>query len=228
MAADIQKLVIAIDGPAGVGKTSVGLAVAQKYGLSFLGTGEMYRCLAWKAFKDGVNLADEEAVFNVAAAIEWGFKRQKDGRLEILVNGFAPGAELMQDDVAQAASKTSALPKARAVITKKQIEMGQEGGLVMEGRDIGTVICPQAPVKIYLTAAPQVRAKRRVLQLEAAGKPADYEAILASVIERDERDSNRPIAPLKPAPDALVIDTSYMDIQTEINKIFKVIDAYVL
>lgn len=224
----IGKIVIAIDGPAGVGKSSVGKAIALKYGLSFLSTGEMYRCLGWKALAAGVDLGDEEKVYQIAKNINWSFERQPDSSLKILIDGVYLGDKLLQDEVGQAASKTSALPKARAVITQKQIEMGKQGGLVMEGRDIGTVICPQAPVKIFLTASAQERAKRRVLQLKEAGAAADYDEILASIKARDERDMNRAIAPLKPAPDAICIDTSALSLQEAIDKVLRITADYAL
>jgi len=223
-----SKLVVAIDGPAGVGKSSVGKAVALKYGLSFLSTGEMYRCLGWKALEAGVDLSDEEKVYQIAKNIKWSFEKQPDSSLKILVDGEYLGDKLLLDEVGQAASKTSALPRARAVITQKQIEIGKQGGVVMEGRDIGTVICPQAPVKIFLIASAQERARRRVAQLEQAGDPADYDGILASIRSRDERDMNRAIAPLKPAPDAIVVDTSDLDLQSAINKILGIVAEYAL
>jgi cytidylate kinase len=191
-----------------VGKSSVGRALAAKYGLGFLSTGEMYRCLGWKALSLGLDLNDEERVYLAAKDIKWDFERAPDGGIKVLVDGVYLGDKLLADDVGQAASRTSALAKARAVVMQKQIEIGRAGGLVMEGRDIGTVICPHAPVKIFLTASAEQRARRRVLQLRGKGEEADYEELLSSIRERDGRDSSRAISPLKPAEDAVVIDTS--------------------
>ncbi len=216
-----KKLLIAIDGPAGVGKTSVGKALARHYGLGFLSTGIMYRCLGWKVLKNNVNLQNEEAVFQTAKNIVWGFEKEEDSNLKVLVDGKFLGDTLLSEEVARAASITSALPKARAVITNKQKAMAEEGGLVMEGRDIGTVIAPNAPIKFYLIASAEARANRRVLQLKEKGQEANYEEILKSIISRDERDSSRKTAPLKPAEDAILIDTSTLTLEEVINKVLE-------
>lgn len=217
-----KKLLIAIDGPAGVGKTSVGKALASQYNLGFLSTGIMYRCLGWKALKSGVNLQDEEAVFQVAKNIIWSFEKEADSNLRVLIDGQYVGDALITEEVARAASITSALPKARAVITEKQKEMALEGGLVMEGRDIGTVIAPKAPLKFYLIASAEARAQRRVLQLKEKGQEANFEEILKSIISRDERDSSRKTAPLKPAQDAVIIDTSSLTLEEVIYKVLEI------
>lgn len=218
-----QKITIAIDGTAGVGKSSVGKAVALKYGISFLSTGQMYRCLGWKALKAGINMDDEAAVLKAAKDIVWGFERQSDSSLKVLVDGQYLGDKLQLEEVGRAASKVSAVGPARAVIMQKQIDLGRAGDIVMEGRDIGTAICPEAPVKIYLTANAQARAQRRVKQLKEQGEPADYEDILSSIISRDERDSNRACSPLRPAPDAVIIDTSEMTLNEVIEKVLEVV-----
>lgn len=217
-------MTIAIDGTAGVGKSSVGKAVALKYGLSFLSTGQMYRCLGWKVLTSGIDMNDAEAVTRAAKSIVWGFERQPDSSLKVLIDGQYLGDKLQLEEVGRAASKTSAVPQARAVIMQKQIDLGKKGGIVMEGRDIGTVICPDAPVKIYLTAAPEARAARRVKQLEEQGEKADYESILASIISRDERDTNRAVSPLKPAEDAVIIDTSALNLEQVIDKVLEAVE----
>jgi cytidylate kinase len=187
----------------------------------------MYRCLGWKALQSGVDLNDAGKVYKVAKSINWGFERQSDSGLKVFVDCEYLGDKLLCDEVGQAASKTSAIPPARAVVTQKQKELGKLGGIVMEGRDIGTVICPDAPVKIYLTASAEERAKRRVLQLKAMGASADYAALLASIKARDERDTNRSVAPLKPASDAVVIDTSSLSLEQVINKVMEIVSPYV-
>lgn len=222
MSADKSKITIAIDGTAGVGKSSVGKAVALKYGISFLSTGQMYRCLGWKVLEKGIDLNDEAAVIKAAKEIVWGFERQADSSLKVLIDGQYLGSKLLLEETGRAASKVSAIAQARNIITQKQKDLGRAGGIVMEGRDIGTVICPQAPLKIYLTAAPEARAQRRVKQLEQEGQKADYGEILASIKSRDERDSTRAVAPLKPAQDALIIDTSNMSLE---QVIFRVLEA---
>ena len=221
MIADKSKITIAIDGTAGVGKSSVGKAVALKYGISFLSTGQMYRCLGWKVLDGGIDLNDEASVIKAAKDIVWGFERQADSSLKVLIDGNYLGNKLLSEETGRAASKVSAIPQARSIITQKQKDLGATGGIVMEGRDIGTVICPQAPLKIYLMAAPEARAQRRVKQLEQEGQKADYAEILASIKSRDERDSTRSVAPLKPAKDALIIDTSNMSLEEVISKVLE-------
>ncbi|MDR0645900.1 MAG: (d)CMP kinase [Elusimicrobiota bacterium] len=220
------KPVIAIDGPAGVGKSSVGKAVALRYDLSFLSTGEMYRCLGWKVLDMGINLDDEDKVFEAAKNIKWSFERASDNSLKVFVDGVYLGGKLFSDKVGQAASKASASARARAVVTQKQIEIGRAGAIVMEGRDIGTVICPGAQVKIFLTATAEERAKRRFLQLKQNGKTADYEQLLSSIKARDERDSSRAVAPLKPASDAVIIDTSDMTLRQVTDKVLEISSPY--
>lgn len=221
MIADKSKITIAIDGTAGVGKSSVGKAVALKYGISFLSTGQMYRCLGWKVLENGIDLNDEAAIIKTAKDIVWNFERQSDSSLKVLIDGQYLGNKLLLEETGRAASKVSAVPQARSIITQKQKDLGLAGGIVMEGRDIGTVICPQAPLKIYLIASAEVRAQRRVKQLEQEGQKADYEEILASIKSRDERDSTRAVAPLKPADDALIIDTSNMSLEQVIAKVLE-------
>ena len=216
-----SKITIAIDGTAGVGKSSVGKAVALKYGISFLSTGQMYRCLGWKVLKSGINMDDESAVIKAAKDIVWGFERQSDSSLKVLVDGQYLGDKLQLEEVGRAASKVSAIGPARAIIMQKQIDLGREGNIVMEGRDIGTAICPDAPVKIYLIANAEARAQRRVKQLQEQGEKADYDEILASIISRDARDSNRSCSPLKPAPDAVILDTSAFSLDEVIEKVME-------
>lgn len=221
-----NKLVIAIDGPAGVGKSSVGKAVALKYGLSFLSTGEMYRCLGWKILSLGIDFEDAQKVLQAAQNIKWSFERQSDSSLKVFVDGIYLGDKLHNEEVGRAASKVSANGPARAVVTQKQKDMALEGNIVMEGRDIGTVVAPQAQVKIYLDATAQERAKRRADQLKQKGQPADYDAILSAIIARDDRDKNRSCAPLKPADDAIVIDTSAFTLGEVIDKVMEISSQY--
>jgi cytidylate kinase len=220
--------VITIDGPAGAGKSSVGKAVALKYGYGFFSTGEMYRCLGYKVLSLGIDPCDTGKVLETARNTVWSFRRGQNNVLDVLIDGRYCGDKLLGDEVGQAASKVSAHAAARAVLTLKQKELAARGGVVMEGRDAGTVICPDAAVKIYLDASAQERAKRRLKQLEAAGKKADYDELLASIKSRDERDKNRAVAPLKPAPDALVIDASDLTIERVIDKVLKYAESIII
>ncbi len=218
--------VVAIDGTAGTGKSSVGRAAAQQMGYGFLSTGAMYRALAYEVYAARVNPADEQAVLQVAQNLQFHFERQSDATLKMFVDGEYLGNKLTLDEVAQTASKVSTHARARAVLTEKMRQVGRDGGIILEGRDIGTVVFPDAEVKIYLTAAPQVRAQRRVQQLLAQGAAADYEQILASIKDRDQRDMTRTTAPLKPAADAVQIDTSAMTMPQVIAAVVKEINKY--
>ena len=219
-------LVVAIDGTAGTGKSSVGRAVAEKIGYGFLSTGGLYRALAYKVFANKVDPADAQAVLQTAQAISFAFERQADATLKMLVDGEFLGGKLHLDEVAQTASKVSTNAAARAVLTEKMREIGKDGGIIMEGRDIGTAVFPDAEVKIYLDATAQERANRRVRQLLSKGFEADYEQILVSIQERDLRDRTRAASPLKPAEDAVKIDTSSMTMPQVVDAVLKEINKY--
>lgn len=219
-------LVVSIDGTAGTGKSSVGRAVAQQLGYGFLSTGGMYRALAYKVFAKQVDPSDAQAVLQVAEQIVFRFERQEDATLKMFVDEEYLGNKLHLDEVAQTASKVSTHAQARAVLTEKMREAGLDGGIVMEGRDIGTIVFPDAEVKIYLDASAEERANRRVKQLLAQGNEADYDQILASIKERDLRDSSRAASPLKPAEDAIKIDTSSMTMPQVIEAVIKEINKY--
>lgn len=218
--------VAAIDGTAGTGKSSVGRAAAQKLGMGFLSTGGLYRALAYKVFAGRVDPSDAQAVLAAAQSLDFAFERQSDAALKMFVNGEYLGDKLNLDEVAQTASKVSTHAAARAVLTEKMRQAAKDGGVILEGRDVGTVVFPDAEVKIYLTAAPEVRAARRVKQLLAQGVSADYAHILASIKERDLRDSTRAASPLKPAPDAVQIDTSRMNMDEVVDAVVKEINKY--
>lgn len=219
-------LVIAIDGTAGTGKSTVGRAAAQALGYSFLSTGGLYRALAYTVFAKHIDPTDAQAVLAAAEALQFRFERQADATLKMFVDDVFLGDKLQLDEVAQTASKVSTHAQARAVLTDKMRQAGKEGGIIVEGRDIGTVVFPDAEVKIYLDATAEVRADRRVKQLQAQGVAADYAQILASIKERDLRDSTRAASPLKPAADAIIIDTSHMTRQQVIDAVIKEIKQH--
>lgn len=219
--------VVAIDGTAGTGKSTVGQAAAQALGYSFLSTGGLYRALAYTVFAKKINPSDAEAVLAAAKNLQFTFERQDNAVLKMYVDGEYLGNKLQLDEVAQTASKISTQAAARAVLTEKMRQAGRDGGIIMEGRDIGTVVFPDAEVKIYLDASAEVRATRRVKQLQEQGVVADYDAILTSIKERDLRDSTRAASPLKAAPDAVKIDTSLMTRQQVIDAVVKEIKQHV-
>lgn len=219
-------LVVAIDGTAGTGKSSVGRAAAEQLGYGFLSTGGLYRALAYKVFAEHINPADTQAVLAAAQKMSFTFERQPDATLKMFVDGEYLGDKLQLDEVAQTASQVSTHAQARAVLTEKMRRAGQDGGIILEGRDIGTVVFPDAEVKIYLDASAEVRADRRVKQLLAQGAAADYEHILASIRQRDERDRTRAASPLKPAPGAVKIDTSRLSMQQVIDAVIEEVNKH--
>lgn len=219
-------LVISIDGTAGTGKSSVGKAVAQKLGYGFLSTGELYRALAYKVFEAQISPEDGEAVLALAKRLQFTFVRQPDAVLKMHVDGEFLGQKLHLEEVGNVASKVSTHQAARAVLTEKMREAGKDGGIIMEGRDIGTVVFPDADVKIYMTASAQERAKRRVKQLRENGENPDYTHILSLIEERDYRDSHRAASPLKPAEGAIIIDTSSLNLEQVIALVLEKISHY--
>ena len=219
-------LVISIDGTAGTGKSTVGKAVARKLGYGFLSTGELYRALACKVYETHVPPEDGEQVLALAKRLSFTFVRQEDAVLKMYVDGEFLGPKLHLEEVGNIASKVSAHKEARAVLTEKMREVGKDGGVIMEGRDIGTVVFPDAEVKFYLSASAQERAKRRVNQLREAGENPDYDKILSLIEERDYRDSHRAASPLKPAEGAVILDTSCMSLGEVVQTVLEKIKAY--
>lgn len=220
-------LVISIDGTAGTGKSTVGKAVAQKLGYGFLSTGELYRALAYKVYEAQLLPEDGAAVLALAKRLQFTFVRQPDAVLKMHVDGEYLGAKLHLEEVGNVASKVSTHKEARAVLTEKMRQAGRDGGIIMEGRDIGTVVFPDAEVKFYLSATAQERAKRRVKQLKEAGENPDYDKILALIEERDYRDSHRAASPLRPAEGAVIIDTSNLTQDEVVQTVLEKISNYV-
>jgi len=204
-------MIVAIDGPAASGKGTLGKRLAAHYGLRHLDTGLIYRAVAMALLDAGHRLDDRERAVAAAESLD---PAQFD---EIRLKSPAVG---------EAASQVSAMPELRAALLDFQREFGQTPpGAVLDGRDIGTVIFPGADVKIFVTATPEVRALRRALELKAAGNPIGETEVLADILRRDERDSNRAVAPLKPAPDAYLLDTTYMDIDTAFRAAVDIVEA---
>ena len=198
-------LIVAIDGPSGAGKSTVGRALAKRLGYTFIDTGAMYRAVAWRALALGVPLDDAVTLAEIAehARIELAGSRPR-----VFVEGSEITADIRTREVAQAASRVSAHPGVRRALVARQREMGGDGGVVMDGRDIGSVVFPDAEVKIYLDASPRQRADRRQRELAASDAPADIDAIEREISARDQADSTRADSPLIRVPDALYVDTT--------------------
>jgi len=205
-----NRLIIAIDGPSGAGKSTLAKRLAKDLGFIYLDTGAMYRALALKVLRHAVDLADDSRIDRLVDETEIDL-RHRAGNLEVLLDGEDVSGQIRTPAVSQMASKVSALKKVRDRMLVLQRAMGRRGSVVAEGRDIGTVIFPQAEVKIFLDASPEERARRRYQELKAAGRQVELQETLREIEERDKRDSERDIAPLCQAADALLVDSSSID-----------------
>ncbi|GAB4538585.1 MAG: (d)CMP kinase [Anaerolineales bacterium] len=206
--------IIALDGPAASGKTTLGQRLAKELGYLFFDTGIMYRAVTWLALEHDVNLKDEAQVTQMAQAAKIDIQppSKADGRYnDVLVNERDVTWELRSGDVDEHVSIVSAYVGVRKALSEKQRQIGLRGKVLMVGRDIGTVVLPEADLKIYLDASAEERAQRRYDELIARGEPADHQDILRKMIERDRLDSTRAVAPLRPAEDAVIINSNEMD-----------------
>ncbi len=217
-----KAIVIAVDGPGGAGKGELTRRLASGLNFGLLDSGAIYRVLAYAARKAGLALFDEESLCREAEVMNLSFEVEGDG-VHVMLNGEDVSSAIRTEDAGVNASKVAQFPSVRQALLQRQRDFRQDPGLVADGRDMGTVVFPDAQVKIFLDADAEVRAQRRVKQLMAVGKSADYNEILREIKERDERDRNRAVAPLKPAADAVVIDSSDMDIAAVYQKAMEII-----
>jgi len=215
-------MIIAIDGPSGAGKSSVTKLVALELGFSCLDTGAMYRAITWKALEDGVDVNDAEALGELARSCTIDFEHEAGdpSPKRVLIDGIDVTAEIRTQRIELKVRPVSAVPAVREALVAQQQRIGRAGNYIVEGRDIGTVVFPDAEVKVFLTASAEERARRRVAQNAERGVGSvDYEAVLADIIRRDEYDSSRDVSPLKPADDAVLLDSSPLTIEEVVQAI---------
>jgi cytidylate kinase len=212
---------IAIDGPAVSGKSSVGKAFAERIGYRFLDTGLMYRAATWDAVQNGVDVNDSPAVAQAAEQMQFSVSSTDDGDNLIVINGVDVTSHLHSLEVDDAVSSVAAVGRVREIMVAEQRRLAGEGGIVMVGRDIGSVVLPDAPLKIYLTATARTRAIRRHRDFISEGTEVELEVILKSMEQRDLVDSSRENSPLKPADDALIVDTDELSFDQVVDRLLE-------
>ena len=214
----MKKIRVAIDGPAGAGKSSVSRLTAEKLGYSYIDTGAIYRALA--LFMGDAGVEEYDKIRELLQNFEVSFKIE-DGVNRVFLNGNDVTKDIRAEKISMKASSVSAIPFVREALFNMQRRYAESGGVVMEGRDIGTVIMPDAELKIFLTASPEKRAKRRMLEIEAKGLKVDFDELVREIKERDIKDSTRAVSPLKQAEDAVLLDNSDINLEQTVDIIVK-------
>jgi cytidylate kinase len=220
----VSGFVVAIDGPAASGKSTTARRVADRLDFVYLDTGAMYRAVTWKALETGTDLGDQTALGALASSIRLEF-RSGESEVRVLVDGEDVTEKLREPRISRAVSEVSSVPAVRRAMVRIQRNIGAEGRCVVEGRDIGTVVFPNAPVKIFLAASLEERARRRRRELSDRGVSQGLEALMEEIRTRDAMDSEREDSPLRQAEDAIVIDTTRMTIEEQVAKVVRVAQA---
>ncbi|MBT9318185.1 (d)CMP kinase [Actinobacillus pleuropneumoniae] len=222
----MNHFIITVDGPSGAGKGTLCHALAEKLGFDFLDSGAIYRITALAAVKAGIALDDEDALAEIGRRLDVKFV-PKDGEINVILNGENVGDQIRTAEAGQNASKVAVFPKVREALLQRQRDFSTSKGLIADGRDMGTVVFPEAQVKLFLDASAEERAKRRVKQLQEKGFNANFDEILAEIKERDFRDRNREVAPLVPAKDALLLDSTSLSIDEVVRQALDHIIQYI-
>lgn len=219
-AEQVRKLIVAIDGPAGAGKSTVAKRLAKELGYTYMDTGAMYRAFAWKVMQEGIDLSDEKKLERVLQDTSIELLEQ-DGRSSVLLNGVDVTDRIRTPELSQLASRVSTSKIVRERMVELQRDMGSHGGVVAEGRDIGTVVFPNAEVKVFLDASSGERARRRFEELRSQGREVTVEETLEEMEQRDRRDRERDVAPLRKAEDAVVIDSTQAGVDGVVGRIMQ-------
>jgi CMP/dCMP kinase len=220
----MRRIVVTIDGPAGAGKSTVAKQLARRLGYRLLDTGAIYRTVALASQRKDIAWTDAEACAQIARDLDIRFEWRGEINHVFLADEDVSSA-IRTPEVSQGASQVSAHPPVRAALLELQRRLGGQGGVVVEGRDTGTVVFPQAEAKFFLTATDQERARRRVAELEAKGTQVSFEQTLAEIRERDHRDASRDVAPMKPADDAVLVDSSTQTIEQVVENLAQTVEA---
>ena len=215
---------IAIDGPSGAGKSSLARRCAAAFGFIYVDTGAIYRTVGLAAYRRGIDRRNEAAVAAVLPELEIKMSYAENGEQRMILNGEDVSAAIRRPEISICASDVSALPAVRAFLLEMQRKLAREHNVIMDGRDIGTVVLPQAELKVYLTANAEARAQRRLLELEQKGMKASFEEVLRDIEYRDKQDSGRAAAPLRPAEDAVLLDTSDIDFDESFRRLCGIIN----
>lgn len=217
---------IALDGPSGAGKSTVAKAIAKRLSIVYVDTGALYRSIGLYIQRLGIDKTEKEKIVdqlkNIKLSLEY-----KEGIQSVILNGEDVSGLIRTGEIAMYASAVSAIPEVRAFLLDTQRDIARRSSVIMDGRDIGTVILPDAEVKIFMIASAEARAKRRYLELIEKGESCTYESVLADIVERDKNDSTRAVAPAIPAPDAVFLDNSELDIEGTVNRAIEIISEKV-
>jgi len=218
----IKMINIAIDGPAGAGKSTLSKLLAKRFNFIYVDTGALYRVIGLFAHRQGIDTRDIGGVSQLLPKIKLELLCAVEGQ-RVILNGEDVSAAIRMPEISMAASNVSAIPEVRAFLLQLQQNIARDNDCLMDGRDIGTVVLPNAQIKIFLTASPQDRAQRRYDELIERGVKVDYNVVLSEIIDRDAQDSGREIAPLKPADDAVIVDTSGLELEQSLERLYEIV-----
>ncbi len=219
-----ERISVALDGPSGAGKSTIARAIARRFGFVYVDTGAIYRTVGLAAWRRGVPPRDRERVASMLPELDIALRHGTDGLQRMYLNGEDVTEQIRQPEISLYASDVSAIPAVRAFLMDMQRDMARRYDVVMDGRDIGTVVLPSAGLKVFLTAAPEVRAERRFRELREKGTGVTLEEVFRDIQYRDENDSSRSAAPLRPAEDAVILDTSALDFQASCEAVARLVE----